>query len=253
MIVSRGREEGIELLAASRDASADRQMDFDRPNTLDFSGIETLFLLSAGSAEDDCVMRRHGAVLAAARKQGVSHVIYTSLSCSSDHLAFALAHRWTERELQASGMNWTILRNGLYAEMIGELAAPHGGVITTPFGRGRIPAVPRADLAEAAVRVLSNPAAHNGRCYELSGTSSFSVDDLATKISAEYKPSSFEDERERLASQPLLPFQPPMLMSIFSAATAGFLETKTTDLTELVPIPSDALKIACTSARQSAQ
>ena len=55
-------------------------MNFDQVETLDFSGISTLFLVSAGYAEDDVVIQRHGAVLAAARRQGVIHVVYTSLS-----------------------------------------------------------------------------------------------------------------------------------------------------------------------------
>ncbi|UVC15357.1 NAD(P)H-binding protein [Mesorhizobium onobrychidis] len=252
-IVTRARQKSIAVLTASRAASADRQMDFDRPETLDFTGVETMFLTSAGSAEDDCVMRRHGAVLAAARAQGVAHVVYTSLTRASDHLGFALAHRWTERELRASGMAWTILRNGLYAELIGALAAPRGGLIATPFGEGGISAVARADLAQAALAVLGDPAAHAGRCYELSGTTAFSVPDLAQRMTVTYEPSSFEEERARLSALPLFAFQPPMLMSISSAAAAGFLETHTTDLTELVPMPLDALEIACAVARQSAQ
>ncbi|ESX09186.1 hypothetical protein X767_32985 [Mesorhizobium sp. LSJC264A00] len=252
-IVTRARQKGIAILAGSRATTADRHIDFDRPEMFDFTGVETMFLTSAGSAEDDSVMRRHGAVLAAARAQGVKHVVYTSLTYASDHLGFALAHRWTERELRASGMAWTILRNGLYAELIGALAAPRGGVVATPFGEGRISAVARADLAEAALAVLGDPANHAGRCYELSGATAFSIPDLAQKIGAAYEPSSFEEERARLSSLPLYAFQPPMLMSISSAAAAGFLETHATDLTELVPMPLDALEIASAVARQSAQ
>jgi len=133
------------------------------------SEVKTLFLVSAGYAEDDVVIRRHGAVLEAAGRQGVKHVVYTSLSKASDHLGFALAHRWTERAVMNSGMAWTILRNGLYAELIGALSAPREGRITTPFGTGPISSVARADLADAAVAVLAKPEAHAGVTYELSG------------------------------------------------------------------------------------
>ncbi|MEI9425431.1 NAD(P)H-binding protein [Mesorhizobium sp. Cs1299R1N1] len=252
-IVAQARQRGIGVLTGSRAAGADRNIDFDRPDTLDFAGAETVLLISAGSAEDDCIMRRHGAVLGAARAQGVKHVVYTSLTCASDHLGFALAHRWTERELQKSGMAWTILRNGLYAELIGSLAAPRDGVISTPFGEGRISAVARADLAEAALAVLGDPARHAGRCYELSGISAFSIAHLAQSIAIPYLPSSFEEERARLSALPLFPFQPPMLMSISSAAAAGFLESDETDLAALVPTPLDALEIACAAAQQAAQ
>lgn len=251
-IVAGARQAGLAMLTASRSTDADRQMDFDRPETLDFTGIETLFLTSAGYAEDDVVVRRHGAVLTAARAQGVGHIVYTSLSRASDHLGFALAHRWTEREIRVSGTDWTILRNGLYAELIGALAAPRDGRISTPFGQGRISAVARADLAEAALAVLTAPAAHAGRCYELAGPAAFSVPDLAQRLGVPYEPVPFEVERARLSSLPLFPFQPPMLMSIFSSAAGGFLEADSTNLQELVREPRDALAIACAIAQRSA-
>lgn len=246
------REAGVACLTTSRAPEADRRMDFDRPETLDFSGVSTLFLTSAGYAEDDVVMRRHGAVIAAAKAQGVGQVVYTSLSQASDHLGFALAHRWTERAVKESGLGWTILRNGLYAELIGALAAPRDGQITAPFGSAGISAVARADLAAAAVEVLRDPSAHAGMCYELPGVSSFSIPDLAQRIGAIYAPSSVEAERARLATLSLLPFQPAMLLSIHTAAMAGFLEQEASDLLKLVAVPRDALDIACKAAGASA-
>ena len=251
LVATRARQSGLAVLTASRSSDADRQMDFDRPETLDFIGIETLFMTSAGYAEDDVVLRRHGTVLAAARAQGVRHVVYTSLSRSSDHLGFALAHRWTEREIRKSGMAWTILRNGLYAELIGAFAAPRNGRITTPFGRSGVSAVARADLAEAAIAVLNDPAAHAGKCHELSGIAAFSMPDLAQRIGLPYEPITLEEERARLSTLPLLPFQPPMLMSICSAAMAGFLESDASDLATLVAEPQDPLAIACKIAQQA--
>ncbi|MER9438942.1 hypothetical protein [Mesorhizobium sp. M0618] len=80
-IVARARQKCIAILTGSRAATADRHIDFDRPEALDFAGVETMLLTSAGSAEDDSVMRRHGVVLAAARAQRVKHVVYTSHLC----------------------------------------------------------------------------------------------------------------------------------------------------------------------------
>jgi NAD(P)H dehydrogenase (quinone) len=126
-------------------------------------------------------------------------------------------------------MAWTILRNGLYAELIGMLAAPRGGRITTPFGNSPISAVARADLAEEASKVLGDPNAHAGVTHELSGHTSFSVPDLAQRLGVAYEPISLSAERERLSQLPLLPLQPAMLLSIFSAATGGFLLTDARD------------------------
>ncbi|MEU9060848.1 NAD(P)H-binding protein [Streptomyces sp. NPDC048430] len=89
--------------------------------SLDLAGVSTLVLISAGYAEDDQVVTRHAAVLDAAVRDGIGHVVYTSLTTAGDHLGFALAHRATERLVRASGLPWTILRNGLYAELFGGL------------------------------------------------------------------------------------------------------------------------------------
>lgn len=243
-VIAISESKNLPIITASRSVKSARRMDFDDPSTLDFSDIETIFLTSAGYAEDDVVINRHGNVIAAAQKQGVRQIVYTSLSAASDHLGFALAHRWTEHALRQSNIAWTILRNGLYAELIGALAMPENGIITAPFGSGRISAVPRADLATAAANVLKNPQAHAGRSYELSGASAFTIGDITHQLDLTYAPISMEKQREELSKQPLLPYQPPMLMSFYSAAAAGFLETQKTDLLALVPEPSSALKCA---------
>ncbi|TCZ54253.1 NmrA family transcriptional regulator, partial [Klebsiella grimontii] len=110
-------ERGVAAVGGTRTPGpGQRHVDFDDPSSLDLSGVRTLVLVSAGYAEDDRVVARHRAVLDAAVRDGVDHVVYTSLTTAGDHLGFALAHRVTERMLVDSGLGWTILRNGLYAE-----------------------------------------------------------------------------------------------------------------------------------------
>lgn len=248
LVTKKAREIGLPIITASRAFGSNRQIDFDQPKTLNFVDVDTLFLTSAGYAEDDVVINRHRKVINAAKEQGVNHVIYTSLSCASDHLGFALAHRCTENALKQSGMKWTILRNGLYAELIGELSRPHNGRITAPFGDANISAVAREDLAEAAVAVLKDTNAHINKVYELSGGSPFSLPDIAEHLSINYEPISLSDERSRLDDLQLFPFQAPMIMSIYASAIAGFLQAEKSDLTKLVPQPRDALSIACLAA-----
>ena len=250
------KDAGLDICIGSRLADETdtdrRRIDFDDPQTLDFSGVETLMMISAGYAEDDVVIRRHDAVIAAAVRSGVRHVVYTSLSGTGDHLAFALAHRWTEKRLKESGLAWTILRNGLYAELIGALAAPVDGVIRAPFGSGRISPVARQDLAAAAVTVLKAPQAHVGMVYELTGVEAWSLADLADVLGVAYQPLSLEEMRGSLAGAPLKPFQPHMLMSIYSSAAAGFLQTQSTDLPALLPAPPrETLEIAVAAAGAS--
>src|SRR5690606_19126065 len=112
---------------------------------------------------------RHRAVIDAARRAGVGHVVYTSLTTAGDHLGFALAHRATERLLRDSGLGWTTLRNGLYAELFGALLAWTADGLESAFGDGALAAVARADLASAAAAVAGDARAHDGKTYDLVG------------------------------------------------------------------------------------
>ncbi|MFC7549394.1 NAD(P)H-binding protein [Plantactinospora sp. GCM10030261] len=249
---------GLTPLAGSRTPDhlgvQGRWIDFDDPAGPDLSGVRTLVLISAGYAEDDVVIARHDRVITAAEKAGVEHVVYTSLAAAGDHLAIAIAHRWTERRLRASALAWTILRNGLYAELAGQLAAPRGGVISAPWGDGGIAAVARQDLADAAVRVAAEPTPHRNQVYELVGPAAVTAADLATALGVRYAPVTLAERRSALAAADLLPFQPPMLMGIYSATAAGFLSGTGGDLEPLLGRPPrDPLPIAVAAASSAAR
>ncbi len=224
-------------------------LDFDVPETISFQGVETLVLVSAGTEEDDVVITRHNNAITAAERDGVRHIIYTSLTDAGDHLGFALAHRWTERRLRDGKVEWTILRNGLYAELIGQLLTPRNGVISAPFGQRGVAAVARNDLAEAAAIIARNPEKHQGRTYNLVGDKIITGQDLADELGTEYRPGNLGELRQALDTAALLPFQPSMLLSIHSAASHGFLEGTDTDITDILGrAPLDALGIAVAAA-----
>ncbi|MEV0527644.1 NAD(P)H-binding protein [Streptomyces sp. NPDC050439] len=193
------------VIGSRSPAPGGRRADFDDPASLDFTGVDTLLVISAGAAEDDVVIARHEAAISAAEKAGVGHLVYTSLSGDGDHLTYALAHRWTERRLRGSSLNWTVLRNGLYAEFLA--------------------AVARADLADVAVRVATDPAPHSGRTYELVGEQALGGADLAAALDATYEPATLAATREAITTAgQALPFQVPMLLSTYAAIAGGFLD-----------------------------
>ncbi|MCQ4214707.1 NAD(P)H-binding protein [Streptomyces longispororuber] len=243
MLLVTGASGGLGTLIAERLAGRDdvvlgtrepgagggrRRIDFDAPDTLaeGFSSADTVLLVSAGYGEDDTVIARHDAAIAAAEKAGVRHVVYTSLSGDGDHLPYALAHRWTERRLRESSLAaWTVLRNGLYAELLAYLAAPDAsGVITAPLAGGRLAAVARADLAEVAARVALDPSPHAGRTYELVGEVALGGRELASAAGASYVPGTLAEARSRLSASGAVPFQVPMLVGTYAAIAAGFLD-----------------------------
>ena len=209
------RARGASATGASRTPGAGiRRLDFDDPSGIDLAGVSTLVLVSAGYAEDDRVIGRHAAVLDAAVRDGVRHVVYTSLTGAGDHLGFALAHRATERLVRARGVPWTILRNGLYAELFGGLLLWADNGVESAFGDGALAAVARADLAEAAAVIAADPARHSGRVYDLVGTP-ITAAEVAGRLAVPHRTIGLGEYRRRLHETPgLLPFQPPMLASI---------------------------------------
>ncbi|MGJ9422311.1 NAD(P)H-binding protein [Aeromicrobium sp. CF3.5] len=244
---------GVSAVGGSRAPTHhDRPMDFDDPDSIDLQGISTLVLVSAGYAEDDQVISRHGAAIDSAVRSGVEHIVYTSVTGDGDHLALALAHRATEKMVKDSGLDWTILRNGLYAELFGALLTWTDGRLESAFGDGALSAVPREDLAIAATTVAADPARHRGRTYELVGVP-ITADDVARRLGVEHRSVTLAGYRERLLqSDELMAFQPPMLTSIASSVRHGFMNGTSPDLVTLLGRPgADALAVAADVAQAS--
>ncbi|MFG3555278.1 NAD(P)H-binding protein [Micromonospora sp. NPDC047557] len=239
-------EREVPALAGSRTPTSEqRHLDFDDPATLDLTGVSTLLLVSAGYAEDDQVIARHRTLLDAAGRDGVAHVIYTSLTSAGDHLGFALAHRATEQMIKTGGLAWTILRNGLYAELFGALLAWTPDGLESAFGTGALSAVARADLAAAAAVVASEPTAHVGKVYDLVGDP-ITAGGIADRLGVAHHTIDLGEYRTRLLGDAhLLPFQPPMLVSIATSVRHGFLDNTSPDLVRLLDRPlTDPLTVA---------
>ena len=245
------RAGGADAMGGSRTPGEGmRRLDFDDPAGLDLGGVSTLVLISAGYAEDDQVVGRHAAVLDAAVRDGVRHVVYTSLTAAGDHLGFALAHRATERLVRTSALPWTILRNGLYAELFGGLLIWAGDGVESAFGDGALAAVAREDLADAAAIVAANPTRHSGRVYDLVGTP-ITAGQVAERLGVPHRTIGLAEYRRRLLHETpeLLPFQPPMLASIATGIRHGFLDGTVPDLTDLLDRPArDAVAMAVAAA-----
>jgi NAD(P)H dehydrogenase (quinone) len=247
----------LPVAAGTRTPTGDstRRIDFDEPGSLadGFADVDVLVFISAGYAEDDVVLRRHAAVIEAAAKAGIRHVIYTSLASSGDRLSIALAHRWTEARLAVAPFDVTILRNGLYAELVTGLvlasaeSAASTGVYSAPLGLGRMPVVARQDLADAAAHVAieahANQGQHKGRTYELEGVTAVGGQNIAAVLThvlgrpVRYEPALLGDTRAALAATGLLPYQVAHMVSMFSNINAGMLKPRDSDLPGLLSDP----------------
>ena len=244
------RARGIPAVGGSRTPSAgQRHVDFSVPDSLDFNGVDTLLLVPAGAQEDDRQIAFNRAAVEIAARDGVSHLVYTSLTGAGDHLSMALPHRVTERIIMASGMTWTILRNGVYAEI---LAAPlswekQGEAlrIVSPLGDGAVAVVARQDLARAAASVLSDPGGHKERVYELVGSRAVSAADVAGRLGCEVRDIGLGEYRQLLAGGGMPVFRQSLMLSIASVIRHGFLAGTGDDLPSLLGgAPTDPLAVA---------
>ncbi|MFF2212907.1 SDR family oxidoreductase [Streptomyces antibioticus] len=158
--------------------------DYNTPET--FDGLFTVgdkVLLISGNEFDKGRPGQHQVVIDAAKAAGVALLAYTS---APGTLTAALAddHRATERALTASGVPYTLLRNGWYHENYTEQLAPvlaHDAVVSAA-GEGRISSASRADYAAAAVAVLTGEG-HENRTYELGGDEAWSLTEYAAELS----------------------------------------------------------------------
>jgi NAD(P)H dehydrogenase (quinone) len=145
-----------------------------------FEGVDTLFLVSASEHPDR--MSLHRSAVDAAATAAVGRVVYTSFLAAAPDTTFTFGrdHFHTEEYIRASGMGHTFLRDSIYLDYVPFLASADG-VIRGPAGNGRVGAVARDDIAEAAVATLLDPQ-HEGQAYELTGPEAFTLTEAARVI-----------------------------------------------------------------------
>ncbi len=162
-----------------------RLFDYDRAATLGpaLEGVDTLVFIS--SSEVGKRIAQHGNVVAAAKVAGVDRIVYTSLlHADISPLSLAGEHLATEAALKASGVRFTILRNGWYTEnyMASVPGALQHGAFFGSSGTARISAAARADYADA-LAVVATTDGHDGKVYELAGDDAFTLAELALELS----------------------------------------------------------------------
>ena len=162
-----------------------RAFDYSKPESLVASlvGIDKLLLISGNELGQR--LPQHLAVIAAAKEAGVKQFVYTSiLHADTSSLGLAGEHLATEAALKASGLAYTILRNGWYTEnYVGSAKGAIGaGAFIGCAGAGKIASAARADYAEAAAVVLAGEGTEN-KTYELAGDTAYTLTELAAEIS----------------------------------------------------------------------
>ena len=229
--------------------------DYNAPETFDglFQAGDKVLLIS-GNEFDKGRVQQHQVVIDAAKAAGVALLAYTSAPAS---LTAALAddHRATEKALLASGLPYSLLRNGWYHENYTENLAPvleHGAVVQAA-GDGRVSSASRADYAAAAVAVLTGEG-HENSTYELGGDEAWSFADYAAELSRRtgreiaYTPVPVETLESILAGAGLPGPLAAVLAGVDASIEKGELVVSTGDLSRLTGRPTTPLAEAVAAA-----
>jgi len=155
-----------------------------------FKGIDKLYLVSGTDIENRSAQQEN--VINAAKEAGVKYVIYTSVqhkneSTDSPIAMISNSHLYTEKVLKASGLTYTILQHGLYADVIPMFAGDkllETKTIFLPAGEGKTAFAARVDMAEAgAIVLLDETGKFDNKSIEIAGSEAVSWEQIATIIS----------------------------------------------------------------------
>ena len=171
-------------IAGAEGAEAVR-FDFLDPSCFESAlhGVRRVFLLRP----PQLARPRHdfGPFVAAMRGAGVEGVAFLSVRGAESNPL--LPHRGVERLLEGSGLAWTHLRPNDFMQNFATVPVHQAdirdrGEIWAPAGSGRTSFVDVRDVAEAAVRVLTEPG-HERRAYTLTGGEAFDLWEVAEVFS----------------------------------------------------------------------
>jgi NAD(P)H dehydrogenase (quinone) len=220
------------------------QLDYGKPADGVISAGDTVLLISGSEVGQR--IEQHRNVIELAQKAGAARIVYTSvLRADRTTLAIAPEHVATEQTLKASGVPYTILRNGWYTENYAPAfaQAAASGAVLTSAGDGRISAATRQNFAEAAAAVLTGNG-HDGAIYELGGDTAFTMRELADTFAAalgrpiELQNLTSDQHRDALLEAGLDEPTAGFLVLLDRNTADGELVTDTTDLSRLIGRPT---------------
>jgi NAD(P)H dehydrogenase (quinone) len=218
------------------------------------NGIDTVFMVSGAESPDR--LSDHRTFVDAAARAGVRRIVYTSFLEASATSTFLLArdHWHTEQHIRELGLEFTFLRDNLYADSLLDFAGPEG-VLRGPAGNGRISAVARTDVIDAAVAVLTPAAgaldrrtAHDGVTYRLTGPEALTLSEVADTITrvtgrlVRYEPETIAESYTSRAIYGAPEWQVDAWVSTYTAIAIGELAEVTDDVQRVTGHPATSLE-----------
>ncbi len=203
--------------------------DMSRPETLaaPLQGIDRLMLISP-SAPDMLDVQTN--VVAAAKASGVRHIVKLSgiIPDIASPFRYARMHGEIEQRIEASGLAFTHLRSGefmfAYFRQVPNIVAR--SALMLPMGDARIASTDVGDVADIAVRALTEPG-HENRIYPITGPEALTMAEVAERLSAvagrpiRYVNVEPEEMRRRQLAAGLPPYTADALFELFAERRNG--------------------------------
>lgn len=166
--IARTPEKAAHLGIEIRRGDYNNRQQFDEA----LKGIDAVLLVSGMDAPQKRI-QQHRNVIAAAKANGVQRIVYTSIIGDAERTAFSpivQSNRQTEKDVETSGLEWAIGRNGIYIEpdleYIDTYVKENG--IRNSAGDGKCGYTSRGELAYAYAQILLKEKL-NGQVYNLVG------------------------------------------------------------------------------------
>ncbi|CAF4034731.1 unnamed protein product [Rotaria sordida] len=166
-----------------------RHGDYKRQQTLEkaFQGAEILFLISSTTMIHEKRTEEHRNAIEAAKNVGIKHILYTSLACGDTReTQIMIAQLDTEDLIKASGLKYTIIREGIYSEVFQSFIGYFDALTTTEIvvpSDGGISFAGRDDLGEATAKILASANEYENKTIFLTGPKAYTLKEITLFVS----------------------------------------------------------------------
>lgn len=207
---------------------------------------DTVLMVSASETLDR--VAQHTAFVDAVAAAGAQYLVYISFYGAAPDATFTLArdHWATEQHIRASGLDFTFLRDNLYADFFPMMTGADG-VLRGPAGTDQVAAVAQDDIADVAAVVLRSPADHAGETYDLTGPEALSLAEIAQVITAatgrqvSYHEETIDEAYRSRAVYEAPGWQVDAWVSTYTAIANGDLDGVTDSVERIAGHPATSL------------
>ena len=193
-IASRLTAAGHSVRTAGR-TSGDIRLDLDDATThaAAVADVSAAYLFEPGADAGRRTTPRMAALVEAAVAAGVQRLVLVSAQGGGNEQHGLHS---TEQAVIQSGLEWTVIRPGWFAQNFSEdfwLPAVRSGTLALPGGEGRLPFIDAEDIADVATAALTEDG-HAGQAYDLTGPRAIGFGEAAELIAkASGKPLQYLD------------------------------------------------------------